>query len=81
MYYDDYSQANHFNLLLPQGSCCSAPLPENTATTVSIDLDNNGNSYAAAVKQNSQTCPSVLLEIRGFDNLAQNDLSRPLYSL
>ena len=52
MYYDDYSQANHFNLLLPQGSCCSAPLPENTASTVSIDLDNNGNSYAAAVKQN-----------------------------
>ena len=61
MYYDDYSQANHFNLLLPQGSCCSAPLPENTASTVSIDLDNNGNSYAAAVKQNSQTCPSVKL--------------------
>ena len=23
MYYDDYSQANHFNLLLPQGSCCT----------------------------------------------------------
>ena len=31
MYYDDYSQANHFNLPLPQGSCCSAPLPEITA--------------------------------------------------
>ena len=60
MYYD-YSQANHFNLLLPQGSCCSAPLPENTASTVSIDLNNNGNSYAAAVKKNSQTCPSVKL--------------------
>ena len=61
MYYDDYSQPNHFNLLLPQGSCCSTPLPENTASTVSIDSDNNGNSYAAAVKQNSQTCPSVKL--------------------
>ena len=29
MYYDDYAQANHFNLLLPQGSCCGAPQPKN----------------------------------------------------
>ena len=36
MYHDEYAQANHFNLLLPRGSCYSAPLPENTASSVSI---------------------------------------------
>ena len=50
--------ANHFNLLLPRGSCCSASLPENTASSVSIDLENSGNSYAKAVKQTSKTHPS-----------------------
>ena len=58
IYHDDYAQANNFNLLLPRGSCCGAPLPENTASSVSIDLENNGNSYAKAVKQKSQTHPS-----------------------
>jgi len=61
MYYDIYAQANHFNLLLPQGSCCSAPLPENTASSVSIDLSNTGKSYASAVKQTSQASSSVKL--------------------
>ena len=50
MYYDDSSQANHFNLLLLRGPF-NAPLPENTAFSVSVDLDNTGNSYASAVKQ------------------------------
>ena len=36
MSHDEYAQANHFNLLLPRGSCISAPLPENTASSVSI---------------------------------------------
>ena len=58
MYHDEYAQANHFNLLLPRGGCCSAPLPENTASSVSIDLENSGNSNAKAVKQMSQTHPS-----------------------
>ena len=57
MYHDEYAQANHFNLLLPRGSCCSAPLPENTASSVSIDLENSSNSYAKVVKQTSQTHP------------------------
>ena len=61
MYYDFYAQANHFNLLLPQGSCCSAPPPENTASSVSIDLSNTVTSYASAVKQISQSSPSVKL--------------------
>ena len=61
MYYDFYAQANHFNLLLPQGSCCSAPPPENTASSVSIDLSNTVKSYASAVKQISQSSPSVKL--------------------
>ena len=39
MYHDEYAQANHFNLLLPRGGCCSAPLPENTVSSVSIDLE------------------------------------------
>ena len=39
-------------------SCFSAPLPENTASSVSIDLENSGNSYAKAVKQTTQTHPS-----------------------
>ena len=54
MYDDFYAQANHFNLLLPQGSCCSAPLPKNTASSFSIDLSNTRKSYASAVKQTSQ---------------------------
>ena len=58
MYHDKYAQANHFNLLLPRGNCCSAPVPENTASSVSIDLENGGNSYAKALKQMSQTHPS-----------------------
>ena len=58
LYHDEYAQANHFNLLLPRGSCCSAPMPENTASSVLIDLENGGNSYAKAVKQTSQTQPS-----------------------
>ncbi|PFX19835.1 hypothetical protein AWC38_SpisGene15759 [Stylophora pistillata] len=37
-----------------RGSCCSAPLPENTAS-VSMNLENSGYSYAKAVKQMSQT--------------------------
>ena len=36
IYQDEYAQANHFNLLLPRGSCYSAPLPESTASSVSI---------------------------------------------
>ena len=59
MYYDFYAQANHFSLLLPRGNCCSAPLPENTASSVSIDLSNTGKSYASAVKQTSQASSSV----------------------
>ena len=55
MYHDEYAQANHFNLLLPRGSCFSPPLPENTASSVSTDLGNSGNSYAKAVKQMPQT--------------------------
>ena len=51
IYHDDYAQANNFNLLLPRGSCCGVPLPENTASSVSIDLENNGNSYAKAVNR------------------------------
>ena len=39
MYHDEYAQANHFNLLLPRSGCCSAPLPENTVSSVSIDLE------------------------------------------
>ena len=31
--------------------------PKNTASSVSIDLENSGNSYAKAVKQTSQTHP------------------------
>ena len=58
LYHDEYTQANHFNLLLPRVSCCSAPLPENTASSVSIELENRVNSYAKAVKQTSQTHPS-----------------------
>ena len=54
MYYDDYAQANHFNLLLPRGSCYDAPLPEKTASSVSVDLDNIDNAYASAVKKASQ---------------------------
>ena len=61
MYYAFYAQANHFKLLLPQGSCCSAPPRENTASSVSIDLSNTGKSYASAVKQTSQPSPSVKL--------------------
>ena len=61
MHYDFYAQANHFNLLLPQGSCCSAPPPENTGSSVSIDLSNTVKSYASAVKQISQSSPSVKL--------------------
>ena len=57
MHQDEYAQANHFNLLLPRGSCCSAPLPEKTASSVSIDLENSSNSYAKVVKQTSQTHP------------------------
>ena len=55
MYHDEYAQANHFNLLLPRGSCFSPPLPENTVSSVSTDLGNSGNSYAKAVKQMPQT--------------------------
>ena len=44
LYYDFHAQANHFNLLLPQGSCCNAPPAENTASSVSIDLSNTHNS-------------------------------------
>ena len=55
MYHDEYALANHFNLLLPGVSCFSASLPENTASSVSIDLENSGHSYAKAVKQTSKT--------------------------
>ena len=61
IYYDFYAQANHFNLFLPEGSCCIAPPPENTASSVSVDLSNTGKSYASAVKQTSQASPSVKL--------------------
>ena len=54
MYYDDCVRVNYFNLL--SFASRDAPLPENTAFSVSIDLDNTGNSYASAVKQ---TIPSV----------------------
>ena len=50
-YHDEYTQANHSNLLLPKSSCCRAPLLENSASSVSIALEKNGNLYAKAVKQ------------------------------
>ena len=50
MDHDEHAWANHFNLLLPRGSCCSALLPGNTASSVSIDLENSGHSHAKAVK-------------------------------
>ena len=59
IYHDDYAQANNFNLLLPRGSCCGAPLPENTASSVLIDLENNGKSVICqSCEQMSQTHPS-----------------------
>ena len=58
---DFYAQANHFNLLLPQGSCCSAPPPENTAFFVLIDFSLAGKLYASAVKQTLLASPSVKL--------------------
>lgn len=58
MYHDEYAQANRLNLLLPIGSCFSAPLQENTASSVSIDLGNSVNLYVKAEKQTSQTHPS-----------------------
>ena len=45
MLYDDPAQANHFNLLLPRGGFFNAPLQQNTAVSVPMDLDNTGNSY------------------------------------
>ena len=88
MYHDEYAQANHFNLLLPRGSCCSVPLSENTASSVSIDLENSGNSYAKAVKQTSQTHPSFkphlikAIESKrlGQDLTSLNTKTLPLYS-
>ena len=58
-YYDDYVQANHFNLLLPQRNCCNVPPPENKPSSVVIDLENVEQSYASAVKQSSRTCPTT----------------------
>ena len=55
MYYNDCVQANYYFNLLSLASR-DAPLPENTAFSVSIDLHNIGNSYAPDVKQ---TIPSV----------------------
>ena len=88
MYHDEYAQANHFNLLLPRDSCCSAPLPENTASSVSIDLENRGNSYAKVVKQTSQTHPPFkphLTTVAEFKQLGQdltplNTKTLPSYS-
>ena len=62
-YYDDYAQANHFNLLLPQGNCCNAPPPGNKPSSVVIDLDNVEQSYASAVKQSLKTCPSTKVSL------------------
>ena len=49
MYYNDCVQANYYFNLLSLASR-DAPLPENTAFSVSIDLHNIGNSYAPDVK-------------------------------
>ena len=75
LFHDEYVQANHFHLLLLRGSCYSAPLPESTASPVSIDLENNGNSDAKAVKQTSQTHPSFkppLIKATEFKQLGQD---------
>ena len=51
-YYDEYTQANHFDLLLPQRNCCNAPPPESRLSTVKIDLLMLSN--VSAVKRNSK---------------------------
>ena len=77
MYYDDYAQANHFNLLLPRGNCCSAPPPENESSTVVIDLDDVGKSYASAVKQSSKTFPSVKVSTTKAAGVKQSPQTQP----
>ena len=76
-YYDDYAQANHFNLLLPQGNCCNAPPPENKPSSVVIDLDNVGQSYASAVKQSSKTCPPTKISSTTTNTTNQSPQTHP----
>ena len=74
MCHDVYAQANHVNLLLPRGSCCNTPLPENSASSVSNDIEDSGNSCAKAVKQTSQTHPSFeahLIKLQNHSNLVK----------
>ena len=74
MRHDVYAQANHFNLLLPRGSCCNTPLPENSASSVSNGIEDSGNSCAKAVKQTSQTHPSFeahLIKLQNQSNLVK----------
>ena len=77
LYYDDYAQANHFNLLLPRGNCCSAPPPENKSSTVVIDLDDVGKSYASAVKQSSKTFSSVKVSTTKAAGVKQSPQTQP----
>ena len=76
-YYDDYAQANHFNLLLPQGNCCNAPPPENKPSSVVIDLDNVEQSYASAVKQSSKTCPPTKVSSTTTNTTNQSPHTQP----
>ena len=76
-YYDDYAQANHFNLLLPQGNCCNAPPPENKPSSVIIDLDNVEQSYASAVKQSSKTCPPTKVSSTTTNTTKQSPQTQP----
>ena len=77
-YYDDYAQANHFNLLLPQGNCCNVPRPENKPSSLVIDLDNVEQSYASAVKQSSKTCPSTKVSSTATNTTKQFPKLSPL---
>ena len=76
-YYDDYAQANHFNLLLPRGNCCNAPPPENKPSSVVIDLDNVEQSYASAVKQSSKTCPPTKVSSTTTNTTNQSPHTQP----
>ena len=76
-YCDDYAQANHFNLLLPQGNCCNAPPPENKPSSVVIDLENVEQSYASAVKQSSRTCPTTKVSLARTNATKQSPQTQP----
>lgn len=77
-YYDDYAQANLFNLLLPQRNCCNAPPPENRPSSVVIDLDNVEQLYASAVKQSSKTCPFTKVSSTTTNTTKQSPKLSPL---